>query len=99
MTLEDQNTVDQALVDEVHKNSQRTAKELALALDVGVDALWVHRALKRLGLTYKIIEHHNKNKYTMENLRHYWRFCTRIHDIPMYLLKYMDESHFSARSK
>jgi hypothetical protein len=33
MTLAEQNIVDQALVDEVNKNANRTAKEFALALD------------------------------------------------------------------
>jgi transposase len=99
LTLEDQNLVDQALLVAVNNNPTHTAQQLALSLDIGVDAMWVHRALKRLGLTHKKVEHHSKDKYTVANLRYYWRFCKRLHDIPLYLLKYMDESHFSARSK
>jgi hypothetical protein len=99
MTLEEQHVVDEALAREVTRNGQQTAKELAKSLNIGVNAMWVHKALKRLSLTHKTVEYHDKNKYTMANLRYYWRFCTRIHTVPLFLLKYMDESHFSARSK
>jgi transposase len=81
----------------VKQNPLLNIRELAHDVGHGVNAMWVWRALRRLGISLKLIEYHNTNKYSLRNTIRYWKWLHRIHLIPWNKLKFADESHFTSR--
>jgi transposase len=55
----------------------------------------IHRTMKRLGITRKVIETTPKEKFTEANINYYGRFLAFLWPKSAYSLRFMDEAHFN----